>query len=211
MGLGDTLVAIAQQYSDNPCKLARHLHHWRDELWNTLCCDPQQHLGRHYQILANKVPQSFPSTKVLDMYLNPLTLWSDGQDGGSGIPSTSLGIPDIRALSSFCRLRFGWSPEYVHQSFRDHVWQGAFLHMLCGVRASYLCIYSKAHNFNYIGHRKTHRITAVSFLSGWLCYTEHKTYTRYQLLQLPDDYWRSPSYQIDRRRCSRCGPLLQHK
>lgn len=120
-----------------PQGLARRLDRWRDELREALRHDPGQYLGRRYHKLADSVPRTFPTTEILNMYLNPLTSWSNNQDGGSEIPAISLGVPDIRALSAFCRLRFGWSPEYVHQSLKEHVWQGAFLRMVCKVGASH--------------------------------------------------------------------------
>lgn len=130
-GLGDRLVWVGRNY-DN-ASITEFLAEWRAELCRLLEFDPDGHIGRKCVALAKSVPDTFPKTKVLRYYANPLTSWSEKGHGGAAIPHIHFITADISGLALFCSCRFGWSPDRVHKKLKALLWSGYFLRYLCSV------------------------------------------------------------------------------
>jgi hypothetical protein len=129
-GLGDSLLRAAKMHYDDAAALASFLVDWRVELQTLLRTDPDGHIGRQCKSVADNIRETFPLPHVVLAYTHPLTSWSHGGYGAATIPSIPLQEPDVRGLASFCKRRFGWSPETVHAKFESVVWEGACLRML---------------------------------------------------------------------------------
>ncbi|KAG2359462.1 hypothetical protein BDR07DRAFT_1488233 [Suillus spraguei] len=105
---------------------------WRDCL-RTVLVDGT--LGRKYPALAASIPADFPSVEIMDLYLHPVTTWSDGASS-SLLPQLSPTQPSLTHLAAFCHTRLGWTRSKIHKYFRNHFWSAACMWALCQLQAN---------------------------------------------------------------------------
>ena len=70
----------------------------RHVLCHLLCTDPMGFIGQQCTVLANNVPEDFPSIQVLRDYAEPLTSWSQGKYMVASIPEVCSREVDISGL-----------------------------------------------------------------------------------------------------------------
>ena len=130
-GLGQRLVWACESYND--MQLTMYLSDVRHELRHLLRTDPMGFIGQQCTVLADNVPEDFPSIQVLRDYAEPLTSWSQGEYMVASIPEVCSREADIGGLALFCSQRLGWVPSVMHNKFETCVWPGACLRSLCPV------------------------------------------------------------------------------
>jgi Holliday junction resolvase YEN1 len=133
-GLGQNLIWACENY-DN-AQLAMYLSDVRCELRQLLRTDPSGFIGQQCHILANNVPESFPTIKVLRNYAEPLTSWSPGRYQAATIPKGCPHEADVSRLALFCSQRFGWVPSVVHKKFETCISPGRSLRSFCLVSSA---------------------------------------------------------------------------
>ncbi|KAI0736358.1 PIN domain-like protein [Fomitopsis betulina] len=75
---------------------------WCDEIRHALHTDESGHLGRHYPMLSQQIPDSWPDGDALANYLNPMT--SSPEDLEYSWPQP----PNIAHLGQLCEQYFSW-------------------------------------------------------------------------------------------------------
>lgn len=129
-GLGEALLAAV-----GGCEAAQSaaLTEWRSTLRQLLEDDPKGYLGRRFKKLAASVPQSFPSSAVVNLYTHPITSGSaDSPDVELG-NTRSLPLPSVRLceLARLCEHRFTWGTRTgILKKFEKAVWPAATVRAL---------------------------------------------------------------------------------
>ncbi|KAL0948137.1 hypothetical protein HGRIS_010758 [Hohenbuehelia grisea] len=100
-GLGDGLLHAFKMLS--PMKLNEYIVTWRESLRRELCTDNSGFLGQRLRVLANEVPDDFPSLSIIRLYLRPLLL-------ANPAPSNQwlLQQPNVTKLAFQCEHFFSW-------------------------------------------------------------------------------------------------------
>ncbi|KAK7006106.1 flap endonuclease GEN 1 [Favolaschia claudopus] len=104
---------------------------WRDRLRAELRTNSSNLLQRKQPRLAASIMDTFPSSRVIDLYINPYTSWSfnfigRAPQGEDWVPRE----PDIRALVAFAKDRLNWSGEELVKRFPTVVWPGVGFRMI---------------------------------------------------------------------------------
>ncbi|KAF8185813.1 PIN domain-like protein, partial [Mycena galopus ATCC 62051] len=113
----------------------QHLAMWREELRTELRSNSGGFLDKRYAKLADNLPDNFPDTRVLDLYIDPLTSWSFRFHGN--IPDTASWIPRdpaIDEISAFSREHFRWNDDELKKRFSSLLWPGLAFKLLSSVR-----------------------------------------------------------------------------
>lgn len=135
-GFGDSLLQAAMSLDDK--SLRSFLTTWRNGIRTELSYDSRGLLQRRYNSLAQRIPDTFPSLSVLQLYTHPLTSWSPRFEGN--LPRTSHWLPQVvrvHDLTVFCQTYFTWSSADCAKKFNDHLWQGMVVQMFSFVSPRY--------------------------------------------------------------------------
>ncbi|KAJ7272665.1 PIN domain-like protein, partial [Mycena haematopus] len=120
-GLGDSLLEAAQTLVGN--NLEYFLVGWRAQLRAELATNSRGHLKSKQATLSNKVPDTFPSLQVLNLYVHPVMSWSESffpPDFDSWI----VKLPALPALALYCNRKFGWTPLDMVGRLKKFVFPG---------------------------------------------------------------------------------------
>ncbi|KAL1727018.1 hypothetical protein EV714DRAFT_218167 [Schizophyllum commune] len=127
-GFGDTLYDAANTLDDDG--LEDFLENWRNELRHELRTNSRGKLPSKRKKLADALPESFPSIKVLRSYTCPITTESMGREENN-LKITWGKDPNVAALARTCELHFEWGfKDIIVKRFRTVVWPGAILRIL---------------------------------------------------------------------------------
>ncbi|KAL1688714.1 hypothetical protein GGG16DRAFT_126967 [Schizophyllum commune] len=127
-GFGDTLYDAANTLDDDG--LADFLENWRAELRHELRTNSKGKLPSKRKKLADALPDSFPSIKVLRSYTCPITTESMGREENN-LKITWGKDPNMAALARTCEMHFEWGfKDIIVKRFRTVVWPGAILRIL---------------------------------------------------------------------------------
>ena len=104
------------------------LAQWRPEMTREMQTNEHGLFSRRRP--SSTVPPEFPSLKILDMYLHPLTSASDGRTGG-GPPRDRRSI-DLPGLATFCENHFDeWaSRSMILKRFKSLLTEGLVMTVL---------------------------------------------------------------------------------
>ncbi|KAK7027616.1 PIN domain-like protein [Favolaschia claudopus] len=120
-GFGQRLRQILVSYAG---KLRdRELAVWRDQIRAELRTNASNLLKNKQAKLAKQIPDSFPSSRVVDLYTSPYTSWSFKYMGQA--PQVEAWVPrepNIHALATFARDRLNWDEDKVKKRFLTVVW-----------------------------------------------------------------------------------------
>ncbi|KAG2369239.1 PIN domain-like protein, partial [Suillus spraguei] len=122
--LSDSLMRVMTSVA--PAQLPDMLETWHDRLRALV----DGTLGRKYPALAASIPADFPSVEIMDLYLHPLTTWSNGASS-SLLPQFSPTQPSLTHLAAFCHTCLGWTGSEIHKYFRNRFWSAACMRALC--------------------------------------------------------------------------------
>ncbi|KAJ7749133.1 PIN domain-like protein [Mycena metata] len=126
-GYGDSLLAAVQNMTAEG--LADFLVGWREEVRMELATNSKGHLKCKQKALSSKVPDTFPSLRVLNLYVHPTTSWSDG----FFLPAVdrwTAKVPALPELALFCKRKFGWKTPDLTDRFKRLIFPGAFARRL---------------------------------------------------------------------------------
>jgi hypothetical protein len=102
------------------------LVHWRAEMRHELTNNSSGMLRCCQAKLASKLPETFPSPIVLQLYFAPLI--------SESFPNSShwyeIREPMITGIAKFCSDTFHWDTERVKRKFTASLWDGVFLRLL---------------------------------------------------------------------------------
>ncbi|KAL1675594.1 hypothetical protein EV122DRAFT_218177 [Schizophyllum commune] len=127
-GFGDTLYDAANTLDDDG--LEDFLENWRAELRHELRTNSKGKLPSKRKKLADALPDSFPSVKVLRSYTCPITTESMGREENN-LKITWGKDPNMAALARTCEMHFEWGfKDIIVKRFRTVVWPGAILRIL---------------------------------------------------------------------------------
>ncbi|KAF4621808.1 hypothetical protein D9613_012186 [Agrocybe pediades] len=110
---------------------------WRADLRIQLRTNSQGFLRGRRPLLADKIPDNFPSREVIDLYINPVTSWSTATL--ASIPVRALWrprSPTIPAVALACMKNLGWDFGTLIKNFTK-LWPGMFLQMIYSPLAIY--------------------------------------------------------------------------
>lgn len=112
------------------------LQHWRMRLRHVLLTDPNNILGRKYRKLANSINEDFPSWKVMNNYVHPIT--SERTNGTHGMSAGWVPrFPSIEKMTRLCEQFFTWGTvPGIIDHFAAVVWPGACVRTLLQVRSN---------------------------------------------------------------------------
>ncbi|KAJ7877584.1 hypothetical protein B0H14DRAFT_2260557, partial [Mycena olivaceomarginata] len=128
MGFGQDLVNILEYFTG--AQLDRQLVGWRNAVREELRTNSRGRLSKRQPKLAEKILDTFPSLKVVNLYMNPLTSVSPQYIGP--MPSFNSWIPrepNIFELSGQCSLLFGWNGEHLLRKLNSNLWLGVAFRM----------------------------------------------------------------------------------
>ncbi|KAJ7721300.1 XPG I-region-domain-containing protein [Mycena metata] len=128
-GFGGDLINILRSLKGS--QLRDHLNPWRVKLRQELRTNSSGKLSKRQPKLAESIPDTFPNTRVAELYLNPLTSRSVGFAGAK--PNVRFWLPaepSIPALSTFCSAEFGWRGEHLLQKFNSNLWPAVVFRMI---------------------------------------------------------------------------------
>ncbi|KAK7054272.1 PIN domain-like protein [Favolaschia claudopus] len=126
-GYGDSLLLAAQTLCVDD--LEQFLVGWRQEIRTELATNSQGFMKSKRKALSAKIPDDFPSTKILKLYVNPTTSWSDGFLPPNTI-SWNVKLPRLPELGRFCHSKFGWKPLDIVNKFKKHIFPGMCIRRL---------------------------------------------------------------------------------
>ena len=118
-----------------PTKMEAFLATWRSDLENQLLFNPGNLLPCHEPTTAWNITDTFPSTHVLKLYVNPCVNDVDTSDW-------KLRLPDLSALALFADQNFSWAQDLaLANKFRAKIWSGYFTHqvLLVSILLSFSC------------------------------------------------------------------------
>ncbi|KAK6984508.1 flap endonuclease GEN 1 [Favolaschia claudopus] len=128
-GLGHRLRQILVSYAGELHD--RELAVWRDQLRAELRTNASNLLRNKQAKLAKRIPDSFPSSRVVDLYTSPYTSWSFKYIGQA--PQVEAWVPrepNIHALATFARDKLHWDEEKVKKRFVTVVWPSVAFKMI---------------------------------------------------------------------------------
>ncbi|KAJ7019112.1 PIN domain-like protein, partial [Mycena alexandri] len=126
-GYGDSLLAAVQNMTGED--LADFLVGWREEVRLELATNSKCHLKSKQKALSSNVPETFPSLRVLNLYVHPTTSWSDGFFPPT-VDHWTAKVPALPELALFCTRKFGWKASDLIDRFKRLVFPGAFVRRL---------------------------------------------------------------------------------
>ncbi|KAG8894935.1 hypothetical protein FRB99_000891, partial [Tulasnella sp. 403] len=133
-GLGEALIRVASlkgtTYKDA-------MDEWRESVRVELCHNTHGFLHHTQPSLAASIPDSFPDTTLLHLYLHPITTETPGSSL-LALPQAvfrSSSQPALSDLASLCELYFGWEfskqgNDSILKRFHSLIWPGTFLKLL---------------------------------------------------------------------------------
>ena len=145
-GYGDELLEAARTLFPASANLDAFLVNWRARLRQELSSNTHGYLHSTHPTLATNITDDFPNRRILGLYLEPLTSWSDtgtgrGNQVSDMVASWHSREPSIRDIASFCGLRFGWSDSSkLLDVFQGNLWDGVLCRMLCSVGSLISCL-----------------------------------------------------------------------
>ncbi|KAF7374667.1 hypothetical protein MSAN_00351700 [Mycena sanguinolenta] len=119
-GLGDSLLEAVQTRVGS--RLEEFLVGWREQLSTELATNSQGHLKSKQKALSRKIPNAFPSVKVLKLYVYPVTSWSEGLLPNFG--SWVVKLPAVPELVLFLQRKFGWKADDMVKKLKKFVFPG---------------------------------------------------------------------------------------
>ncbi|KAF6751253.1 PIN domain-like protein [Ephemerocybe angulata] len=126
--LGPGLFEILNGQDPGHLQTHANLVGWRNQLCRELRYSP--HLKSHRPELASKVPETFPSSRVVDLYVNPVTSLSEFStehpDDYYVAPIWDVAFPDLVKIAKIACQLFDWDWERTLEFLRDFVWPGEF-------------------------------------------------------------------------------------
>ncbi|KAF8221845.1 hypothetical protein L208DRAFT_1325806, partial [Tricholoma matsutake] len=128
-GYGDRLVGAALAENQDVEGLQHFIKTWCEDLHSELASDSRGIIKCHYGMLAAQIPSSFPSPEALNLYVNPITLWSPGY-----IPpdSSAWRKPTIHKITLFSIHHLGWTTgKDLLKRFHANLWSSVCFHMFC--------------------------------------------------------------------------------
>ncbi|KAF8230750.1 hypothetical protein L208DRAFT_1280333, partial [Tricholoma matsutake] len=131
-GYGDMLieVTLAGNWDEG---FQQFIKTWREDMCSELASDSCGILGCCYGTLVVQIPSLFPSSKVLELYVNPITSWSPG----SILPDTSGWQPcepTIHEITLLLIKDLGWmTGKDLLKRFHANLWSSVCFHMFCMV------------------------------------------------------------------------------
>ncbi|KAJ7812763.1 PIN domain-like protein [Mycena leptocephala] len=96
---------------------------WRQDLRIELATNSRGFLRNKQIALSTKIPDTFPSLRVLHLYVRPVTSWSDGFVP----PATenwTVKLPDLPGLAKYCKEEFGWKADVIVDKFQRLIFSG---------------------------------------------------------------------------------------
>ncbi|KAJ7217236.1 PIN domain-like protein [Mycena pura] len=126
-GYGDSLLDAAKNLDEQ--HLCEFLGHWREQLREELRTNSQGYLKNKQKNLSTKVPDTFPSIRVLRLYAQPVTSWSEGFVP-SNVDRWVMKLPSLPELALFCKTNFGWTPLDIADKFKRRIFSGICLRRL---------------------------------------------------------------------------------
>ncbi|KAK7013859.1 PIN domain-like protein [Favolaschia claudopus] len=128
-GFGRELHHILLSYAGD--RRSRELALWRDRLRVELETNSSKLLHERQPMLAALIMDTFPSSRVIDLYINPYTSWSFNYIGSPPqIENWVPREPDIRALAAFAKDRLNWTQEELEKRFPTVIWPGVGFRMI---------------------------------------------------------------------------------
>ncbi|EDQ99571.1 uncharacterized protein LACBIDRAFT_316330 [Laccaria bicolor S238N-H82] len=106
------------------------LRDWRNKLANELLRDPHGLMNAKHPKLAQNIPSDFPKFDTLQLYISPVTSWSEN---GKGPDTTSWALCQLNLakLAVLCEKSFSWgSAGVINERFQKNVWPAAVMRML---------------------------------------------------------------------------------
>ncbi|KAJ7231744.1 hypothetical protein B0H12DRAFT_1239860 [Mycena haematopus] len=110
-------------------KLEDFLVQWRDDLRTELATNSCGFLRSKQKALSSKIPETFPSLRVLSLYVRPTTSWS----AGFVPPPTEnwvVKLPALPELAVYCKSEFDWKPAIIVDKFERLIFSGLFTRRL---------------------------------------------------------------------------------
>ncbi|KAJ7272662.1 PIN domain-like protein, partial [Mycena haematopus] len=126
-GFGDSLLTACENMVDS--KLEDFLVQWRDDLRTELATNSCGFLRSKQKALSSKIPETFPSLRVLSLYVRPTTSWS----AGFVPPPTEnwvVKLPALPELAVYCKSEFDWKPAIIVDKFERLIFSGLFTRRL---------------------------------------------------------------------------------
>ncbi|KAJ7097830.1 PIN domain-like protein [Mycena belliarum] len=126
-GFGDSLLAARQNMAR--AELEEFLIGWRTQLRKELATNSKGRLPSKQKMLSERFPDTFPSLRVLDLYVFPATSWSE-----EFLPPATdnwvVKLPSLPELALYCRNKFGWSSLDINGKFKKLMFAGLFMRRL---------------------------------------------------------------------------------
>ncbi|KAJ7020063.1 PIN domain-like protein, partial [Mycena alexandri] len=126
-GFGDTLLAAVLNMAEG--ELRHFVIRWREEVRTELASNSRGHMKSKQKALSTKIPDTFPSLRVLKLYAQPITSWSEGFHPPA-TDSWVAQVPSLPELALYCSRKFGWSPLDLVGKFKKLVFTGVFMRRL---------------------------------------------------------------------------------
>ncbi|KAJ7205194.1 PIN domain-like protein [Mycena pura] len=126
-GYGDSLLNAVQNLDEH--HLYKFLGHWREQLREELRTNSQGYLKNKQKILSTKIPDTFPSIRVLRLYAQPITSWSEGFTAPN-VNHWVVKLPSLPELALFCKTKFGWTPIDIAGKFKRFIFPGVCVRRL---------------------------------------------------------------------------------
>lgn len=136
-GFGETLYEACCNLDGNARR--RFIVSWLEDMRNELRTNSQGCLEQRNYAAANNLCEAvFPSNKIINLYMYPITSFSPGQDGVN--PSDwTLNEPDISTIAHTAFQHLGSNfrnRDEIIKRFYSNVWPGALKRMLLSVRVA---------------------------------------------------------------------------
>ncbi|KAJ7660950.1 PIN domain-like protein, partial [Mycena polygramma] len=128
-GFGDSLLAACQNMVEADLKL--FLVRWREDLRLELATNSRGFLRSRQPNLSTKIPETFPSLRVLKLYIQPVTSWSEGSPPVSA--DWVVKLPELPELAMYCHREFGWNASTILDKFKRLIFPGLFTRRLAMV------------------------------------------------------------------------------
>ncbi|KAJ7471496.1 PIN domain-like protein [Mycena galericulata] len=128
-GFGRDLVEILRSLTGSD--LSRQLTQWRADLRKELRENTSGLLDKRHPKLANSIPDTFPSVRISNLYLNPLTSGSPHFLGPMpNVTDWRPREPNIPAISASCTSKFGWSGVHLLKKLNGNLWPAVVFRMI---------------------------------------------------------------------------------
>jgi len=123
-GFGESLCSAARSLSPN--QFRNYLFEWRTHVCDFLRMDPVSSMGFRHKALAAAMPNDFPNSEIVYLYLFPKT-------SSSAMTSTvhEHHLPDITQITRLCELYFPWATaEDIFVKFEASVFPAVLMSVL---------------------------------------------------------------------------------